>query len=222
MVAVLKEVEPHVPLEAAESRVLLHNVSWKTYERLLTDLKDSSAPRLTYDRGELEIMSPHEKHEAINEAIKVLVSVLCEQWKLDVHALGSTTWKRKILKRGFEPDSCFYFKNASQVRSKDRVDLEVDPAPDLVVEVEITRSAIKKLPLFAKLGVPEVWCYDGRRIVIHLLRGDAYFQQTESSVLPPLTSDLIANLVNESRTLDRPAWLLKVRKWARAAKRKAK
>src|SRR6266550_3716273 len=98
MVAVLNEADTQVSLEPAESRVLLHNVSWETYEGLLTDLENYSAPRLTYDRGELEIMSPEAKHEAINEAVKVLVSVLCEEWKLDVHPLGSTTYKRKIFK----------------------------------------------------------------------------------------------------------------------------
>ena len=90
-----KKLKGQVWLAPAESRVLLHNVSWETYESLLTDLEDCSAPRLTYDRGELEIMSPEAKHEAINEAVKVLVSVLCEERKLDVHAFGSTTFKRE-------------------------------------------------------------------------------------------------------------------------------
>ena len=219
MVAVLKEAEGQVSLAPAESRVLLHNVSWETYESLLTDLEDCSAPRLTYDRGELEIMSPEAKHGAINEAVKVLVSVLCEEWKLDVHALGSTTYKRKIFKRGFEPDSCFYFRNAAHVRGKDRLDLAVDPPPELVVEIEITNSAIKKFPLFAKLGVPEVWRYEGQQVAIHLLKGEAYFQQAHSGILPRLTGEAITRFLDKSRTLDRPTWLRQVRKWARAAKK---
>ena len=218
MVAVLNEVETPA-LEPGESRVVLHNISWESYEGLLADLEDCSAPRLTYDRGELEIMSPDAKHESINEALKVLLSVVCEEWKMDVHALGSTTYRRKTFKRGFEPDSCFYFLRASQMRPKDRIDLAIDPPPELVVEIEITRAAIKKFPLFAKLGVPEVWRYDGNRMTIHMLRGEGYFQQEHSLALPLLTRDVITGFLDESRTLDRPTWLRKIRKWARAAKR---
>ena len=199
--------------------MVLHNISWETYEQLLTDLEDSSAPRLTYDRGELEIMSPTLQHELINETVKLFMGALAEVWNMKICAAGSTTFKRRSFKRGFEPDSCFYFKHASQIRKKDRIDLSVDPPPELVVEIEITRSAIRKFPLFAKVRVPEVWRYDGERVTIHLLRGEAYFQQERSRALPLLPSEAITNFLNESRTLDHALWLRRVRKWARAAKK---
>src|SRR5437016_14085752 len=113
-------------------------------------------------------MSPTLKHELINESVKLLLSALCEEWNLSVCGAGSTTFKRKTFKRGFEPDSCFYFQHASQIRIKDRIDLSVDPPPELVVEIEITRSAVRKFPVFAKMGVPEVWRYDGNRVTIHI------------------------------------------------------
>jgi Uma2 family endonuclease len=218
MVAVLNEVEAPMSLEPAESRVVLREVSWETYERLLADLEDCSAPRLTYDRGDLEIMSPTAKHEAINEALKLMLSALGEEWNVEVYGLGSTTFKRKLFKRGFEPDSCFYLKHASRIRGKDRIDLAVDPPPELVVEVEITSPAIKKLPIFAKLGVPEVWRYDGSRTTVHLLKGEVYVQQERSRALPRLTGEIITTFLNESRTLDRLTWLRKIRKWARPSK----
>ena len=87
----------------------------------------------------------------------------------------------KILKRGFEPDSCFYFRNAAHVRGKDRLDLAVDPPPELVVEIEITNSAIKKFPLFAKLGAPEVWRYDGEQVAIHSLQGARLIESRPAS-----------------------------------------
>jgi Uma2 family endonuclease len=219
MVAVLNDEQSQVLVEPAESRVLLPGVGWDTYERLLADLADCSGPRLTYDRGELEIMSPNAKHEAINEAVKVMISVLCEEWKLDVHALGSTTYKRKTFKRGFEPDSCFYFKKAALVRAKDHLDLEVDPAPELVVEIEISRSAIKKFPLFAKLGVGEVWRYDGQRVTIYVRKGETYLHQVSSRLLPGLTGATITRFLDESRSAARPMWLRQLRKWARTAKK---
>ena len=217
MAAVLETVEALVPVEPAESRVVLHNLSWETYEALLADLEDCSAPRLTYDRGELEIMSPGLKHELTNEAVKLLLSALGEEWNLDILGAGSTTFKRKTFKRGFEPDSCFYLKHAPHIRDKDRIELLVDPPPELIVEIEITSSAIKKFPLFAKLGVPEVWRYDGKRVTIHRLKGEAYFQQEHSHALPRLTGEIITTFLHESSTLDRPAWLRNIRKWARAA-----
>src|SRR5215831_903884 len=89
-------------VEPAESRVLLHNVSWATYESLLEDLQDCSAPRLTYDRGDLEIMSPQAKHEGVNETIKLLVGVVSEELDIEIQGLGSTTFKREDAERGFE------------------------------------------------------------------------------------------------------------------------
>jgi Uma2 family endonuclease len=219
MVAVLNEVEAPVLVEPAESRVVLHNISWETYENLLEDMADCSAPRLTFDRGELEIMSPSLKHELLNEAVKLLLSTLGEIWKIGVCGAGSTTFKRKTFKRGFEPDSCFYFKHAAQIRIKDRIDLSVDPPPELVVEIEITRAAIRKFPIFAKIGVPEVWRFDGNQVTIHILRGEAYFQQERSLALPRLTAEALSSLLSESRTLDQATWLRQVRKWARAAKK---
>ena len=222
MAAVMERTEGIRPIEPAESRVLLHNVSWKTYEALLADLEDCSAPRLTYDRGELEIMSPTLQHELFNDAVKLLMSALGEEWKIEILGAGSTTFTRKTFKRGFEPDSCFYVKNAARIRAKDRIDLTIDPPPELVVEIEITRSAIRKFPLFAKLGIPEVWRYDGKQVTINLLRGGIYVEQEHSRVLPLLTSADLRSFLAQSREMDRVTWLARIRKWARAAKKSKK
>src|SRR5579859_1343156 len=93
---------------APEQRVILHDVRWKTYEELLHDLESSSAPRLTYDRGTLEIMSPLPEHERYNRAIASVVDTAAMEWGFEIDALGSTTFRREDLERGFEPDSCFY------------------------------------------------------------------------------------------------------------------
>ena len=116
----------------AEQKVLLSNVSWETYERLLKDHLDSSAPRFTYDRGMLEILSPSSEHEKLNRHIAQLVLAVTEEMGIEAEDFGSTTFRREDLERGFEPDSCFYIQNEEQVRGKDRIDLTVDPPPDLV------------------------------------------------------------------------------------------
>ena len=106
-------------LTQPEQRVVLYNVSWQTYEHLLTDLESSSAPRLTYDRGTLEIMSPLAEHEDYNRALVSVVDVAAMEWDLDYRSLGSTTFKREDLERGFEPDSCLYIQKHRRRPRKD-------------------------------------------------------------------------------------------------------
>src|SRR5918998_2616547 len=199
----------------AEQRVLLRNISWETYERLLADHENNSAPRFTYDRGELEIMSPSPEHERVNRRLAQLVLAVAEELNVEAEDLGSTTFRREDLERGFEPDSCFYIQNEEQVRGKDRIDLAVDPPPDLVIEIDITSPSFSKLPIYAQIGVPEVWRYDGARMTILALEGSDYVETSESIVLPPVTSNVLTELVEKSKTTRRTVWLKEVREWSR-------
>lgn len=199
----------------AEQRVVLHNVSWETYERLLAEHADRSAPRFAYDRGELEIMSPNPEHERANRRIAQLVLAVADEVGIPAEDLGSTTFRREDLERGFEPDSCFYTRNEEAIRGKDRIDLTVDPPPDLVIEVDITSPSLDKLPIYARLGVPEVWRYDGRKVAILVLEEERYAETARSAALWPLTSEILSRFVEESKTLERRAWTRKVREWAR-------
>lgn len=140
----------------AGQTVILRGVGWETYESLLADHKDRSAPRFAYDCGELEIVSPSPEHEKLNRGLALLMEVVAEEFGGDVYALGSTTLRREDLERGFEPDSCFYIQNEERIRSKDRIDLEVDPPPDLVIEIDITSPSLDKNSIYARRGVPEI------------------------------------------------------------------
>lgn len=198
-----------------EQRMVLHNISWDTYEGLLADRADSSAPRFTYDRGTLEIMSPSAEHEEPNRVIAALVEVIAEELDLDLRNLGSTTFRREDLQRGFEPDSCFYLWNERRIRGKGEIDLAVDPPPDLVIEIAITNPSLDKLPIYAQVGVPEIWRYDGRRVTIFALAGDTYSEVARSGALPALTAAVLSRFIGESRTMRRADWLRRVRAWAR-------
>ena len=180
---------------AAEQRIVLHNISWETYEWLLADHENASAPRFTYDRGELEIMSPLPEHEEANRSIATLVELVGIALGGAYRSLGSTTFRREDLERGFEPDSCFYFQNEPAVRGKERIDLSVDPAPDVAIEIDTTRSSIDKLGLFATLGVGEVWRYDGNELTIVVLDQGRYTASVRSRALPFLSvADLNAQI----------------------------
>lgn len=199
-----------------ERRMVLYNVGWDTYERLLRDHADASAPRFTYDRGTLEIMSPLPEHERLNRAIQLLLPVVAEEAGIEMYSLGSTTFNREDLQRGFEPDSCFYIQNALRVQGKDRIDLHTDPAPDLVVEIDITHPSIDKLPIYARIGVPEVWRYDGERMEMLALDGDHYVARPHSRALPSVTPEALAVLLPASKGLGDIAWIRQARAWARA------
>ena len=199
----------------AEGKVILRNVSWETYERLLADHENSSAPRFAYDRGVLEIMSPSPEHEKTNRRLSQLVLAVADEWDIEVEDFGSTTFRREDVDRGFEPDSCFYVQNEERVRGKARFDLTVDPPPDLVVEIDISSPSLNKFPIYARLGVPEVWRYDGVKVAIFELRGEEYVEVTESIALPLLTSAILTRFASESATLGRRDWTRKVREWAR-------
>lgn len=199
-----------------DTSVVLRHVSWRTYESLLEDFADRGSPRLTYDRGTLEIMSPTKQHEELNRILALLVDTACEELGLDVQSLGSTTFRREDLERGFEPDSCFYFAHAGQVRSKERIDLTVDPPPELVIEIDITASSLLKESIYAKLGVPEIWRYDGRVLSIGRLEGEGYVESRASAVLPVLTADALSRFLETSKTSTRPELLRSFRDWIRS------
>jgi Uma2 family endonuclease len=211
-------IEPVVrPLLASEVTqcVVLSGVSWETYDRLLAEHQESSGTRFAYDRGRLEIMVLSAKHEKPNRVLALVVEVLAEELGIDVENLGSTTFKRMDLERGFEPDSCFYIQNAERVRGKDEIELAVDPPPDLVIEIDITSLSLDKFPLFAALGIPEVWRYDGARVSVFTLKDGEYSKQEESRGLPQVTATALTNFVQESRELKRTLWLRRVREWMR-------
>jgi Uma2 family endonuclease len=201
-------------VQPSEQRIVLRNVSWTTYEGLLADLADGRSPRLTYDRGILEIMSPLLEHEELSHNLAMLVEIAAEARDLDIRGLGSTTFRREDLERGFEPDDCFYIHNVARMRSKVQIDLTVDPPPDLVIGIEQSRSSMSKLSIYAQIGVPEVWRHTGQQLLILVLREGTYHEQDESAALPGVKSDGLIALLEESRSLRRPEWLKHARAWA--------
>jgi Uma2 family endonuclease len=201
-------------LSPPEARVILHNVSWLLYEQLLAEHEDRSSPRFAYDRGELEITVPSYEHEELNRLIDNCIAIIALEWNIEYCNAGSTTFKREDLERGFEPDSCFYVQHAGQIAGKKRLDLTVDPPPDLVLEIDITHPSLDKLSIFAAVGVPEVWRYDGDRVRMLRLADSSYVEHEQSLAFPGLQSEHLAELLAASQQMSRTAWLRHVRTWA--------
>src|SRR5204862_3490478 len=136
----------------------------------------------------LEIMVVYVGHEDPNRTLAAIVEIVVKETRRQFRRTGSTTFKREELGKGFEPDSSFYFRNAAAVRGKHIIDLHVDPPPELVIEVDITRSSLKRFPIFAAIGVAEVWRYDGECVRFYGLEGSEYQPIEASIVLPPMTA----------------------------------
>ena len=146
---------PATAAPPAEQLVLLENVSWETHTHLLEELNPSPGKRLTYDGGALQIMVVSVRHEKPNRMLASLVEELAAAMDIDFRAVGSTTFKREDLRKGFEPDSSFYFRNVALIMKKDEIDLGADPPPDLVIGVDITSPSLNKFPIFAAVGSPK-------------------------------------------------------------------
>jgi Uma2 family endonuclease len=155
----------------AEERVVLQNVTWQLYELMLAQLGENRSVRLAYDQGILELMSPLMPHERSKRLLEKLIDIVLEELDISAVSVGSMTCKREDLGRGSEPDSGYYIQNEPLIRHRETVNLEEDPPPDLVLEVEYSRSAVNKLKLYAAMGVPEFWHYNGKTLRVYRLFG---------------------------------------------------
>ncbi len=196
-------------------RVVLHNISWQQFENLLEDLGESRAARVAYDDGTLEIMTPLPEHEYYKEALGDAIKDIAEVLDQDYESLGSTTWKREIKKAGVEPDNCFYFQNEPKIRGKLEYDLNQDPPPDLALEIDVTSKSLSRFSIYARLGVPEIWCYDSGELKIYQLQNEGYIEVETSQVFPTLPIQELPALIEQYRPQGRRAMRRAVREWAR-------
>lgn len=197
-------------IESPETRTVLENVRWETFLEL-AEQRRGSVPRMTYDNGVLEMMCPKRQHENIGCWIGRIVETFSEVFEIEIQSVASTTFKRKELKKAFEADESYYVQHAEQIRPKEEIDLAVDPPPDLVIEVEITSSAIHKLKLFAAMGIPEVWRHDGDRLEMFRLHGTQYEGIDSSEALPGLTAATINGVLRRRFDLGETALIREFR-----------
>lgn len=162
------------------ARVVFDNVSWRFYEQLLEEIGDGNT-RVTFDRGRMEVMSPLGEHERYKKRFARLVELMMLELDIDCACYGSTTYKAEELQRGLEPDECYYIGNVAAAVNKDRFDLSVDPPPDLVLEMDITHRAIDRESIYAAMGVPEIWRYDGEKLECLLLNEKQAYVVSERS-----------------------------------------
>jgi Uma2 family endonuclease len=194
-------------------RIYLPDVSWEEFEQILVELGEKRVTRIAYCAGELEIRMPLPEHERLKVLISNLLVVLLEELDLPWESLGSTTFKNSQMKTGIEPDDCFYLKNCQAILGKKRLDLAIDPPPDLAIEIDLTSPT--QLSAYESLGVPEIWRYQQGKLAIFILVDGHYLESVTSSLFPSLP-------INEgfSRILEHPEILMsearkEFRQWVR-------
>jgi len=169
-----------VGIPIGEPGVVMHNTSWRHYVEL-RDADEYRNTRMTFDRGELELMSPTRLHERLNFLIGHCIIAWLEERQIPFQGCGSTTFRREDLQCGLEPDNCYYIANESTVRERDEVDLSIEPPPDLVVEVDVTSSSIDRIPIYQALGVPEVWRWHNDTLYVLVLNADREYSVVSAS-----------------------------------------
>ena len=191
-------------LHPTERPVILCDVSWASYESLLSDGGDQRGSRMAYLDGVLEIMTPTFEHEHIKAVAQAIVETILRCAGRDYLCAGSTTFRREDVVRGFEADVSFYIANVARVRPLTRIDLTRDPPPDLVIEVDLTHGSLDKFPIYAALAVPEVWRFSGSQALIYELSDGDYVESERSATMPQLSAQQLTAFIQAGLRQPRP------------------
>jgi Uma2 family endonuclease len=194
-------------------RVVLPHISWQTYQALIRDFEQEPAIRLTYDRGVLEIRMPLDPHDTYKKLLGRLIEAATEEQDIEIRSLGSRTCDREDLARGLEPDQCYYIQNEALVRGVEQIDLNQLPATDLALEIDITSSSIDRLSIYAVLGVPEVWRYNGETLTILCLQNGEYVSQERSAALPFLKAEDLLRFLALRNSIGETSLIKQFRQW---------
>jgi len=204
---------PAISLDDVQHFVM-EDASWGLYEKLLRDISDRPI-RVTYDDGRMEVMSPLPEHERPRKLIGRMIEMLTFETGTPMASFGSTTFRRKEKAKGLEPDECYYFKNEARVRGRKRLDLKKDPPPELVVEIDIMSRSIPREPIYAALGVPEIWRFDGFRLQCLHLNGGKYSARKMSLAFPFLEPALLQQFIEQIGEQDETSIIRAFSIWVR-------
>jgi Uma2 family endonuclease len=199
------------PKLVGEKRLTFRNLDWQAFKQIQSLLTERTRARFTYDSGVLEITMPLESHERSARLIELWIRVLVVEMGMKLKTMGSTTLDREDLLKSAEPDNGYYIQNFAQVADHE-VNLEIDPPPDLVVEVDITNTDLNKNTLYASLGVPEFWRFNGRELKFLQLQDEEYVACDRSPTFPLIEKKDLYQFL-EAALLDEVAAEIDLRQW---------
>jgi Uma2 family endonuclease len=201
------------PKLIGEKRITFRNLDWHAFKQIQSLLTERTRARFTYDNGVLEITMPLEGHERSARLIELFVRVLVVELGMKIKTMGSTTLDREDLLKSAEPDNGYYIQNYALVANRE-INLNVDPAPDLVVEVDITNTDLNKNSLYASIGVPEFWRFNGREWKILQLTDGVYVECDRSPTFPLIEKNDLYQFL-ERALLDEVSAEIDFRQWVR-------
>jgi Uma2 family endonuclease len=206
--------------ESPANHLVLYGVSWETYIRMLEAFGDRRLHH-TYDEGTLEMMSPLKDHEWVKRVIARLVDSVSLELDIPIQSIGSTTLHGEKVRKGLEPDECYYISHERQVRGLKDYDPDRDPPPDLAIEVDITHSSLDRLEVYAALGIPELWrATKGGVLFYRLNRLGRYVKISRSRALPLLTPAVIDEYLALRKTKNDTAIIRQFVTWVRSTQQK--
>ncbi len=205
------------PFILGEERVVLRNISWETFDRLLEETGDRRNTRFYYLDGTLEIMSPLFIHEGSNRFIERLICAAAEVLDMNCRVAGSVTLRLQLKKAGAEPDSSYYIQNEPKIRHLNALDLKQDPPPDLVVEVGITSSSDPRFPIYARLGIPELWQYNGKDLQYYILQDGEYVPVQISPTFPIVFADILVSYLQRRLVIGEMQAIREFKAWLETA-----
>lgn len=193
-------------------KIWLNSVSWQEFEAILEELGEHRSARVAYTNRTLEIMTPLPEHEISKVLIGDLLKALLEELDIEFWCLDSTTFKHELMQQGIEPDDCFYIQHEAAVRGKGRLNLAIDPPPDLAIEVDITSRTHPQI--YQALGVPELWRFERSQLQINVLRSSQYVEVEYSPNFPDLSlCQVIPQFLQQARTIGRNKMMRNFRQW---------
>jgi Uma2 family endonuclease len=202
--------------DIAGSCLVLHDISWETYEQLLEIFAERSTPRMTYYQGTLELMVPLPEHERYSWTLGRLIAALSEEMGIEIIGLKSSTWRSEPKKAGNEADEFFYIQNEALMRGKLSIDLRNDPPPDLAVEMDLTSSSINKMAVYAELKVPEVWIWKKGKLIINILNDTGYVESETSLAFGSFPVKELAQFMHLDSEKGENARIREFREWVRS------
>jgi Uma2 family endonuclease len=209
------ESKTEVPAAPGELRFVLPGIGWEGYEKLLEILGDRPI-RVTYDRGNVELMLPLFEHEEGSSLLAQMIVVLTDELGIPRKSARSTTLRLEALDRGLKADESYYLHDLGRLHDRKRIDLTVDPPPDLAIEIEITRSVLDRLGIYGALGVPEIWRFNGRELRVLLRQEDGRYRESERSLaFPTIPMAELARFLIEEDSRDETPWNRRFRAWVR-------
>ena len=199
-----------------EQHFVMHGVSYQSYVTIADALMNQPI-RFNYDRGSLELMTVSLGHEWMKSLFGEFMSILRLEIRIKMRSGGSMTFRKEEKQRGLEPDECYWIQHEAQMRFKAEFDPDIDPPPDLMIEIEVSRSILDRIDISAALKIPEIWRTDGNYLKVLLLQPDGQYQESERSrAFPFLSMEKVAEFIRQRDTLDENEIVFAFRDWVRA------